>query len=208
MKKTPKLLFGTLVSILLVTSCQRNASEEIFSGTNSGSTLIAEQPVVLAAKTSSLLEACNSNAYTITLESHVQIDGNWEWVWSVQNPNPGNGKDGTVQNLSHWGMELGSCVSLSSVLAAAYSSDGSTWTEFTPSYQSDPSQGCMTTPVLKFDFGTSGIAKTYYRLVVNQDFTEGPVQGYYKSGVITGCCTFALTGISGCGGPVEIEIVE
>ena len=208
MKKTPKLVFVTLVSILLVTSCQRNASEEIFSGTNSKSALITEQPVVLAARTGSLLEACNSNAYTITLESHVQINGNWEWVWSIQNPNPGNGKNGTAQNLSHWGMQLGSCVNWSSVLGAAYSRDGSTWTEFTPSYQSDPSQGCMTNPVLKFDFGTLESAKTYYRLVVNQDFTEGPVQGYYKSGVNTGCCTFTFTGISGCGGPVEIEVVE
>ena len=207
MKKTFQFVFGALVSILVISSCQRSSSEETFVPANSKSVIMGEQPVV-SARSSFLLAACNPDAYTITLESHTQVNGNWEWIWSVKNPNPGNGKNGTVQNLSHWGMELGACVNLSSVVGAAYSGDGSTWTEFTPSYQPDPSQGCMTTPVLKFDFGTSGTAKTYYRLIVNQDFTEGSVQGYYKSGVNTGCCTFSFTGIAGCGGPVEIEIVE
>jgi hypothetical protein len=207
MKKTFQFVFGTIVSILIIPSCQRNSLAETFVEKNNKSAAIAEQPAALA-RSSSPQGVCNPNAYTITLESHVQINGNWEWIWSVQNPNPGNGKNGTVQNLSHWGMQLGTCVNWSSVVGAAYSSNGSTWIDFTPSYQSDPSQGCMTTPVLKFDFGTAGSAKTYYRLVVNQNFTEGPVQGYYKSGVNTGCCTFTFTGISGCGGPIEIEVVE
>jgi hypothetical protein len=32
--------------------------------------------------------------------------GSWEWIWSIQNPNPGNGTNGTVQDLSHWGITL------------------------------------------------------------------------------------------------------
>lgn len=207
MKKTFQFVFGTIVPALFIMSCQRDSSTEAFILKSNQPAAIAEQAVV-SARSNAPQGACNPNAYTITLESHTQIDGNWEWVWSVQNLRPGNGKDGTVQNLSHWGMELGNCVNWSAVVGAAYSGDGLTWTDFTPSYETDPSQGCMTTPLLKFDFGTSGTARSYYRLVVNQDFTEGPVQGYYKSGANTGCCTFTFMGISGCGGPVEFEIVE
>ena len=108
----------------------------------------------------------------------------------------------------NWGMQLGTCVDWTAVLGAGYSADGSNWTDFTPSYQTDPSQGCLPTPVLKFDFGTSGTAKSYYRLVVNQDFTEGPVLGYYKSGSQHRLLHVYLHGYSGCGGPVEFEIVE
>jgi hypothetical protein len=100
-------------------------------------------------------------------------------------------------------MQLGSCVNWTSVISAAYSSNGSTWNSFTPTYQVNPSQGCLTTPVLKFDFGTTGTAKTYYRLVINQDVAQGTVQGYYKSGSNTSCCTFNFTGLA-CGGPVEL----
>jgi len=207
MKKPFQLFFGAMVSILIITSCQRNSSEETFVANNDKSATVATQSAVFA-RNSPPQGACNPHAYTITLESHAAVNGNWEWVWTVQNPNPGNGKNGTSQDLSHWGMQLGSCVDWSAVVNAAYSSDGITWNSFTPSYETDPSQGCMTTPVLKFDFGTSDSVKTYYRVVVNQDFTEGVVQGYYKSGANTGCCTFNFTGISGCGGPVEIEVVE
>jgi hypothetical protein len=55
----------------------------------------------------------------------------------------------------------------------------------------------MTTPVLKFDFGTNGSAKSYYKLVVNMDYPAGPSPAYYKSGNNTGCCTFTFNGI-GC----------
>ena len=207
MKNLIRIIFGTGVSLFFATSCQRNSLENTFAVNQDKVATNAGQPVVLA-KNAQALGVCNPNAYTIILESHTPVNGYWEWVWSVQNFNPGNGKNGTSQDLSHWGMQLVSCVNLSSVISAGYSRDGLTWSNFTPSYQSDPSQGCMTTPVLKFDFGTSGSAKTYYRLVVSEDFTEGTVQGYYKSGINTGCCTFNFTGISGCKGPIEIEIVE
>ncbi|MGK2864579.1 MAG: hypothetical protein ACSLE0_21800 [Chitinophagaceae bacterium] len=203
--------FINAIVVALVTiscaSCQRNTQEATFnpeqnkmaaSALNSG----------LSSKPAPPPAVCNPNAYSITLESQSQVNANWEWVWSVQNTNPGNGKNGTVQDLSHWGMQLAACANVNSVISAAYSTDGFNWTYFTPSYKSDPSQTCMTTPVLKFDFGTSGNTKTYYRLIVNENFAVGMVQGYYKSGVNTGCCTFYFNGIAGCGGPVEIEIVE
>lgn len=147
--------------------------------------------------------ASDDNAYIVTLESRTLVNGNWEWVWSVYNPNPGGGNNGTAQDMSHWGMQLASCVDWSSVVGAAYSSNGLSWTDFTPVNQTDPSQPCLTSPVLKFNFGTTGSAKSYYRLTVNQDYSEGPAGAYYKSGVKTGCLTFNFIGITDCG-PVEI----
>ncbi|MBL7729586.1 MAG: hypothetical protein JNM88_00290 [Chitinophagaceae bacterium] len=140
---------------------------------------------------------CNSNAYIITLESRSQVNGAWEWVWSVQNSNPGNGSNGTVQDLSHWGMQFGPCVNVTSISGAAYSADGVNWTSFAPAYQADGSQACMSTPVLKFDYGTTGGAKSYYKLVFNTNYSEVSAPGYYKSGNNTGCCTFNFTGV-GC----------
>jgi hypothetical protein len=122
----------------------------------------------------------------------------------VQNSNPGNGNNGTVQNLSHWGMQFGSCFTWSSVVSAAYSADGASWTGFAPQFQADPSQACMTSSVLKFDYGTEGSAKSYYKLVVDRDYQVVGTPGYYKSGANTGCCTFTFPGM-GCGDDGDIR---
>ena len=200
----PVFLLGLLAS--LTVSCQRNASKEIFIK-NPGNPASTSAPTAAVAKKGAPQANCNPTAFTITLESRTLVNGNWEWVWSVQNSNPGNGNNGTVQDLSNWGMQLGTCVDWMSVVSAAYSGDGMRWTSFNPSYTVDPSQTCLNGPTLKFDFGTSSSTKSYYRLVVNQDFEQGFVQGYYKSGSSTGCCTIDFIGISGCGGTVE-EVVE
>jgi hypothetical protein len=188
--------FNTIfLGAAMIALCQQTSFEEaVVKGTKVTAGIGKQEP----------MGTCNPNAYIITLESHSLVNGYWEWVWSVNNPNPGNGNNGTAQNLSHWGMQLAGCVNWSSVTEAAYSSDGLSWTDFTPVNQTDPSQGCMTSPVIKFDFGTSGSAKSYYRLTVSQDYSEGPAVGYYKSGSRTGCCTFNFTGINDCGGPVEV----
>jgi hypothetical protein len=189
MKTTLRLMaLGAFTSLFTLSSCQRDSKE-----------LLAppQADELVQSNSAPNTESCNSNAYAITLESLTQVGNNWEWVWSVQNQNPGNGNNGTVQDLSHWGMQFGECVIPSSVIAAAYSSNGSNWTSFTPSYEVDPSQDCMSTPVLKFDYGTSGSAKSYYRVTVNADYIPSATPGYYKSGNKTGCCTFYFTGI-GC----------
>ena len=206
MKKTFQFLLGTILAMLTITSCQRESSEETFAVKKDGITVAASEATVQAKK-SPAPEVCNPSAYSVTLESRTQVSGIWEWIWSIRNTNPGNGSNGTAQDLSNWGIQLGNCVDWTSVVGAAYSSDGANWTVFAPSYQVNPGQGCLTTPVLKFDFGTTGIAKSYYRLTVNQEYGEGSVFGYYKSGSNTSCCTFNFIGI-GCGGPVEFEIVE
>jgi hypothetical protein len=205
MKTTRLSLLSVLTLVLFATSCQKDAHS---ADRNAAQNLAVTAPVITS--TGNILTGkgasgpCNPNAYTITLESRTQVNGNWEWVWSVQNPSPGNGNNGTVQNLSHWGMQFGACFTWTSVVSAAYSADGATWNGFTPQFQSDPSQSCMTTPVLKFDFGTNGSAKSYYKLVVNRDYQAVPTPGYYKSGANTGCCTFTFSGM-GCGDDGDIR---
>lgn len=199
MKTNLRLLkLSVLTALIIVTGCQKNALNDLpttsLSKENLTTTLQAN-PAVSAQKPSPS-GVCNSNAYIVTLESRNSVNNTWEWIWSVQNSNPGNGNNGTVQDLSHWGMQLGSCFNWSSVISAAYSADGITWVAFNPVYASDPSQSCMTDPVLKFDFGTTGSAKSYYKLVVNQNFAIVQTSAYYKSGANTGCCTFSFSGIS------------
>lgn len=197
--KTLRLITAILFLSTTIISCKQYSQEEIASF----------QPETLSVEnenTEATAKAapgpCNPNAYEVTLESRTLIDGNWEWVWSVRNPNPGNGSNGTAKDLSHWGMRLGVCIEWSSITGAAYSSDGVEWTSFTPVNQSDPSQECLTTPTLKFDFGTTGTAKSYYKLVLNEEYQRGSAFAYYKAGQT--CCTFNFTGIGCSSGPVEV----
>ncbi len=205
--KTLRLpVLAILASLIVFSGCQQSGHEDILVPEKANSEKRSIE--AFAGNPSSARQpgtggTCNPNAYIITLESKTLVNGNWEWIWTVQNPNPGNGGGGTVQDLSNWGMQFGSCFAWSYVVSAAYSPNGSTWTTFTPTYQVDPSQGCMTDPVLKFDYGTTGSAKSYYKLVISQDLPAGWVPGYYKSGSVTGCCIFNFMGIACPGGQEE-----
>ncbi len=204
MKTTLRLLQLSVLTVLIIgAGCQKNSLNDLPAPLHSETAVNASSDYSpVAAKPSSPSGVCNSNAYIVTLESRNFVNNNWEWIWSVQNSNPGNGNNGTVQDLSHWGMQFGSCFNWSSVVSAAFSADGATWTAFTPVIATDPSQSCMTSPVLKFAFGTTGSAKSYYKLVVNQNFAIAQTPAYYKSGNNTGCCTFSFSGIS-CGLEVD-----
>jgi hypothetical protein len=196
--KTTKISTTILAAAfsLFIISCQRDAHEELIQPSAS------DEMTVDGNKPPS--GECNPNAYTITLESHDFNGTGYDWIWSVQNPNPGNGSNGTAQDLSHWGMQLGACLSdLSHITGAAYSYNGTDWTEFTPSYGTETSQSCLTTPVFKFDAGTNGSAKTYYRITVNQFYPVASNFGYYKAGSC--CSTFLFFGI-GCSGGQEEEV--
>ncbi len=188
---------GAIAATILIAACQRTEQKE----------LVNPQTGPASSDNysrSGANEACNPAAYYVVLESKTLLaNGTWEWLWSIQNSNPGNGNNGTSQDLSNWGMQFGSCFSFASIVNAAYSANGTSWTSFSPTYGVDPSQGCLTTPVLKFDFGTSGSVKSYYRLIVSQDYIAYTTQGYYKSGSRTGCCTFTFTGIGCTGGQEE-----
>jgi hypothetical protein len=195
MKTTRLTMVGALASILLITSCER--SKQDVNSTNNNTVRSVTEENAVSGKQRPHNGECNPYAYTVDLESVTPLGNYYEWVWSVTNSNPGNGGNGTVQDLSHWGMQFGPCFQWSSIVEASYSGDGVNWTSFTPSFQTDPSQNCMTTPVLKFDFGTTGANKSYYKVLVSSSYAVGMVPAYYKSGSYTGCCTFQFEGI-GC----------
>jgi len=185
MKTIRFTLLGSIASFLILLSCQKNAKEIAAPGT------FQALPSVQHQQTNG-----NPYAYVVTLESRTHVDGNWVWIWSVRNSNPGNGHNGTFQNLSHWGLQFDPQVDLSTIIAAGYSADGSTWTGFNPVVAIDGSQNCMIDPVLKFDFGTEGANKSYYKIVTTYDYSEGSATGFYKSGNVTGCAVFTFNGIS------------
>lgn len=196
-----------MLSLFAITSCQKSALIEFARQENSSTvaTDLSGNNAREEAVASATAETCNPDAYIITLESRAFVNGSWEWVWSVQNSNPGNGNGGTVQDLSHWGMQFSPCNVMSSVIGAAYSADGINWLSFTPAYQVDLSQNCASTTVFKFDYGTIGSNKSYYKLVLSEDYPVASSFGYYKSGNRTGCCTFNLPGIGCSGFPPDIK---
>lgn len=187
MKRTLALMATAITISMIFSGCQRETKD-----------LVNNQPELAAKGKPAVSGVCNSNAYVVSLETKTESSGNWTWTWSVQNPNPGNGTNGTSQDLSHWGMQFGQCFSWADVVGASYSMDGNTWTSFTPTYKVDPSQSCVTTAVLKYDVGTNGTAKTYYRLVLSKNYSIDPnAFAYYKSGARMPCCTFTFNGV-GC----------
>ena len=143
-----------------------------------------------------------SGPYDVVLESVTNNgDGTYSWLWSIQNPNPGNGSDGTVQDLSHWTFDPGLCLIADNIVSAAYSNDGEIFNEILElGFNKDPSNDAWSfgKDLFKFDFGTSGSDKTYYSLTVDKNFKVDPnAVGYYKSGGTTGCGEFCFEGI-GC----------
>lgn len=157
-----------------------------------------------------------SAPYVITLESvAMNADGTYTWTWSVRNPAPGNGNGGTVQALRYWAIELNNCNGVTGpapadVVSAAYSSDGRAWTSVALAVQQDVivgRPGIQPGPVLKFDLGTSGAHKSFYRITVSRKFTvNNSATAYYRSGRRTGKGVICFPGMSclkeesrGCG---------
>jgi len=200
MKNNSKLWF---VAIFLMTtiSCSKNGELSLKE------TFTTNDEFVSVNRISSNITSIG-NPYSITLESVTDNgDNTWTWVWSVQNTNPGNGNNGTAQDLSNWGFAFGACVTASNLVNAGYSQNGTDWTNFNPQIAIDPSQTCFTRPVVKFEFETTGSQKSWYRLVINKNLpVNNNVSGYFKSGSRTGCGTFSFPGI-GCD-PIIIEIIE
>src|SRR5262245_6617411 len=97
-----------------------------------------------------------ATSYTITLVSIEKVNGNDVWTWTLQNTNPGNGSNGTLQNVSHWDLPL--CPAAEAALVSAeYSFDGINWVSVPIEMERDPSiRVCTTTDVLKFNAGTTG----------------------------------------------------
>jgi hypothetical protein len=144
--------------------------------------------------------------YSVTL-SRTFASNQTTFVWTITNPRPGNGSNGTTQDLSHWSFVPG-CPgnngleqNWSDIVSASYSYDGgATWATIvpTPILKPDPSQTCSSANVFKFDFGTSGSTPTMYKLVLSGNYSSDAANyAVFKSGAKTGCCTRTIPGI-GC----------
>ena len=197
-----KILFFSAVALSLFVGCEK--SNELKPETKNNNAALLSESSAAAITTTLPVEGQSDcvGPYKVILESVTNNgNGTYTWVWSVQNPNPGNGSNGTIQNLSHWDITLGSCVTFDNVVSGATSTNNVDWTPFTPTFVPDPSlpnTGCnVTENVVKFDVGTSGSAKTYYRLTIDIDVLVNPAAtAYYKSGGNSGCGTFCFPGFA------------
>ena len=200
--KMKKILFFSAVALSLFVGCEK--SNELNREVNNNDADLLIEASAAAITTTLPVEGQSgcTGPYKVILESVTNNgNGTFTWVWSVQNPNPGNGSNGTIQDLSHWNITLGSCVTFDNIVSGATSSNGTEWTSFTPTFQPDPSltnSGCdVTANVVKFNVGTSGSAKSYYSLTIDIDVLVDPaVTAYYKSGASTGCGTFCFPGFA------------
>ena len=126
------------------------------------------------------------------------VDGtNETWTWSLTNPNPGNGLNGTLQNVSHFDAVLNPQAE-AALLSAEYSFDGITWTSLPIEVERDPAiRACTSVDVLKFNAGTVGSQPTYYRASFSQQFTTNAyATSWIKSGTRTGCNMYYFCGIN------------
>lgn len=122
-------------------------------------------------------------ATTVTYNS--PLPGQSTFTWTVQNTNPGNGKNnGTYKDLSHLDQVYNSCVDPTKRISGG-------------GYGKDPSQNCLTGSVLKFDYGTSGSTPTTYTAVFNSvSYVPVLVNASFKAG--NGCCSGQIYGIGCC----------
>jgi hypothetical protein len=190
MKNLFRIGMVALIATLSTYSCQKETEQ------TESEKLVAQQCLQSTkGGNSASLSTTPYNVYLYEIKNN--FDGTYTWEWRVRNLNPGNGNSGTVQNLSHWGITLGDCIKPENIVAAATSTNGTTWTPFTPEYKKDPSQDCFTEKVIKFELGTTGTNISYYRLTVNKNVSHTSRTGLYKSGNKTGCGTLETCGF-GC----------
>jgi len=142
-------------------------------------------------------KAANVDAYQISLIDKSVSGTNETWTWSLVNPNPGNGLNGTLQNVSHFDIAL-SAAAEGSMVSAEYSFDGITWVSVPLEVERDPAiRACTTTDVLKFNAGTVGSQPTYYRLTLGQQFDTNPyATSWINSGNRTGCNMYFFSGVA------------
>lgn len=121
------------------------------------------------------------------------------WVWVLTNPNPGNGNNGTLQDVSHWSVPMRPDVE-AALVSASYSRDGANWHSIPIEIERDPSiRACTTTDVLKFNVGTNGSEPVYFKAVFNQKFSVNPYAASYikTGGGMQGCNMYYFAGMGG-----------
>lgn len=141
--------------------------------------------------------ASSVDSYQIVLVSKNAIGTDHEWTWSLTNPNPGNGQSGTLQDVSHFDLQLNADAE-AALVSAAYSYDGVNWHNSAIVVERDPSiRACTSVDVLKFEAPTTGTAPTYYRCVFNADFSINPfATSWIKTGGgIQGCNYYYYDGM-------------
>jgi hypothetical protein len=197
-----KILFFSTLALSMLIGCEKSANDlSIEQSEREASPVPPSSATITTTLPVESNPAC-AGPYKVVLESVANNgNGTYTWTWSVQNPNPGNGSNGTIQNLSHWDITLGPCIAIDNIVSGATSTNGTDWISFTPKFEPDPSlpnTGCdITVSVVKFNVGTSGSAKTYYKLTINEDVLVDPAAtGYYKGGGNTGCGTFCFPGFA------------
>ncbi len=137
------------------------------------------------------------DSYSIQLTSKCLVGTCEQWTWVLTNPNPGNGNNGTLQDVSHFDIPL-TADAEAALVSAEYSFDGITWYSVPLSVDRDPTiRACTSVDVLKFDVGTIGTAPTYYRITFSDDFDASPwAKCYIKTGGgRTGCNMYYFTGV-------------
>ena len=143
-------------------------------------------------------KSTNVDAYSIQLISTTSDEsrGAFEWTWVLTNPNPGNGEDGTLQNVSHFDIALNAGAE-AALVSAEYSFDGITWISVPIELERDPAiRACTSTDVLKFNAGTVGDQPTYYRASFSEEFSANPYStSWIKGGTRYGCNMFFFTGV-------------
>jgi hypothetical protein len=144
-------------------------------------------------------KATNTASYQLTLLEKSVIGTNQTWTWSLVNPNPGNGDNETLQDVSHLSFPL-NALAEAALVSAEYSYDGVNWTTNPISMDRDPAiKQCTSVDVLKFDIGTTGTAPLYYRITLNEQFeTNAWATCYIKTGGgRNGCNMYYFAGVAG-----------
>jgi hypothetical protein len=136
-------------------------------------------------------------AYTISLVGKTMVGTNEQWTWSLTNTNPGNGSNGTLQDVSHWDIALPPAAE-NALVAAEYSKDGNNWHSIALVVDRDPSiKMCTGQDVLKFEAGTEDDQPTYYRATFSQKFVDNAyATSYIKTGGgMKGCNLYYFSGM-------------
>lgn len=181
------VFLASIVLITLLSGCEKEPA--------------LEQSSVMWVDNSPKSEAAKP-LYIVKLENKIlNKNKTYTWIWSVTNPNPGNGTpgSGTAQDLVSWGITLGSCANMGQIIIGSTSPDGITWKNFNPEVNTVSEINSISKPILMFDLGTNRSQKSYYKLVVNGNFSvNNSVSAVYKSGDKAGVLT-----ISGFGCPIN-----
>lgn len=181
------VLLLVAISFLQFSSCTKDQTEQ------------SSIPIVMEGCTKDLQMgtdgasvSSHESPYKVHISDLNKVGNNWVWIWQIKNTKPGNGTNGTVQDLTSWGIGLGEQIKLGDIVQAAYSTDKINWTTFTPKFEADNDQTCSSNRYVKFDFGTSGAKPSYYKLVITKNIAHTNTEALYQSGA--GCGVFMTCG--------------